>query len=233
MVCSYMYWVHTELVGRLPFGLEYIINSPMAHRMHHRPPGNCNYAGVFIVWDRLFGTYIAEEQQHDWYGLAASVQSFDPLVLNTQHFGKIGSIWRSGRGVKALFTRRPVLYPGIPFSLRQLWAPIPTQRDMKPAGMPRTKQLGRGKWDGEAPMSSWMVLLVVTATTAGLVGVVGLLVGLAWLSSHVAALAIVTAVYSLWALGRMCNQDAHKTTIGATSMIAAGTLISLEAYYMH
>ena len=32
----------------------------MAHRMHHRPPGNCNYAGVFIIWDRIFGTYQAE-----------------------------------------------------------------------------------------------------------------------------------------------------------------------------
>ena len=143
---------YDELIGRLPLGLEYIINSPMAHRMHHRPPGNCNYAGVLIIRDRMFGTYIAEEQQHDWYGLAAPVQSIDPLVFNTQHFGKIGSIWRSGRDIKALFTMRP--YPGIPFSLRQLWAPIPIQRDMKPAGMPRTKQLGCGKWDGEVPMSS-------------------------------------------------------------------------------
>ena len=45
----YMYWIHTELVNRLPFGLEYIFNSPMAHRMHHRPPGNCNYAGM-LIW---------------------------------------------------------------------------------------------------------------------------------------------------------------------------------------
>ena len=39
----YQFWVHTELVNRMPFGLEYIVNTPMAHRMHHRPPGNCNY----------------------------------------------------------------------------------------------------------------------------------------------------------------------------------------------
>ena len=61
---------------------------------------------------------------------------------------------------------------------------------------------------------------------AGLVGVVGLLVGLTWLSSHVAALTTVLAVYSLWALGRLCDQGAHRTTVGATSMIVAGILIT-------
>jgi sterol desaturase/sphingolipid hydroxylase (fatty acid hydroxylase superfamily) len=40
-----MFWIHSAFVGRLPFPLEYILNTPSAHRMHHRPPGNCNYAG--------------------------------------------------------------------------------------------------------------------------------------------------------------------------------------------
>ncbi len=41
----YMFWIHTDMIDRLPFGLEYILNTPMAHRLHHRPPGNANYAG--------------------------------------------------------------------------------------------------------------------------------------------------------------------------------------------
>ena len=53
----FMFWIHTELVGRLGL-LEYIINTPSAHRMHHRPPGNCNYAGALIIWDRMFDTYV-------------------------------------------------------------------------------------------------------------------------------------------------------------------------------
>ena len=56
----YMLWIHTDIVNRLPWPLEHILNSPMAHRMHHRPPGNCNYGGLLIVWDRVFGTYQAE-----------------------------------------------------------------------------------------------------------------------------------------------------------------------------
>ena len=46
--------------GRLPLLVELLFNTPSHHRMHHRPPGNCNYAGVLIVWDRLFGTFESE-----------------------------------------------------------------------------------------------------------------------------------------------------------------------------
>eukprot|EP00300_Choanocystis_sp_HF-7_P005522 c14126_g1_i1.p1 GENE.c14126_g1_i1~~c14126_g1_i1.p1 ORF type:complete len:287 (+),score=42.24 c14126_g1_i1:44-904(+) len=53
------YWIHTSLVGNLG-PLELILNTPSHHRMHHRPPGNCNYAGVLIIWDRIFGTFVAE-----------------------------------------------------------------------------------------------------------------------------------------------------------------------------
>ena len=56
----YQFWVHTEIIGRLPIAIELILNTPSHHRMHHRPPGNCNYAGVLIIWDRIFGTFESE-----------------------------------------------------------------------------------------------------------------------------------------------------------------------------
>lgn len=82
----------TDVVNRLPFPLEYIFNTPMAHRMHHRPPGNCNYAGMFIIWDRMFGTYKPELQRKDYYGLAKQPNTFDPLKLNTNHFNRMADI---------------------------------------------------------------------------------------------------------------------------------------------
>lgn len=57
----YQFWIHTEVIHRLPPLIELIFNTASHHRMHHRPPGNCNYAGVLIVWDRLFGTFEAED----------------------------------------------------------------------------------------------------------------------------------------------------------------------------
>lgn len=60
----YMFWIHTDLVGQLPLPKlsEALLNTPSHHRVHHRPPGNCNYAGFLIVWDRLFGTFTPEGQ---------------------------------------------------------------------------------------------------------------------------------------------------------------------------
>ncbi|RYH29427.1 fatty acid hydroxylase family protein [archaeon] len=57
----YQFWIHTEVIHRLPPLIELIFNTASHHRMHHRPPGNCNYAGVLIVWDRLFGTFEPED----------------------------------------------------------------------------------------------------------------------------------------------------------------------------
>mmetsp|Transcript_34940 Transcript_34940/g.93472 ORF Transcript_34940/g.93472 Transcript_34940/m.93472 type:complete len:352 (-) Transcript_34940:11-1066(-) len=88
----YMYWIHTDLVNRLPLGLEYIFNTPMAHRMHHRPPGNCNYAGMLIIWDRMFGTYVPEVVRQDVYGLHPQPNTFDPVKLNAAHLVEMSQL---------------------------------------------------------------------------------------------------------------------------------------------
>jgi alkylglycerol monooxygenase len=58
----YQFWIHTELVGDLG-PLEYVLNTPSHHRVHHRPGGEANYAGVLIIWDR-YQTMI--EPHHPW-----------------------------------------------------------------------------------------------------------------------------------------------------------------------
>jgi hypothetical protein len=88
--------------------------------MHHKPPGNCNYGGVLIIWDKLFGTYVPEVERIDYFGLAGQPQTFNPLIMNTQHFPKMG--WKrlgSKRAhhrwtvdVQALFTPMPPITNG-------------------------------------------------------------------------------------------------------------------------
>lgn len=48
----YQFWIHTDAIGKLPWIFEMILNTASHHRMHHRTPGNCNYGGVFIIFDR-------------------------------------------------------------------------------------------------------------------------------------------------------------------------------------
>ena len=82
VVLAYQTWIHTELIGRLGF-LEGLINTPSNHRVHHGCDEKYldkNYGGILIVWDRLFGTYQAEEETPR-YGLKRDFHSVNPFVV--------------------------------------------------------------------------------------------------------------------------------------------------------
>jgi sterol desaturase/sphingolipid hydroxylase (fatty acid hydroxylase superfamily) len=83
----YQFWIHTEHVGKIGW-LEYIINTPSHHRVHHgRDPKyiDKNYAGVFIIWDRMFGTF-QEEEERPTYGITKSLNSWNPVYANFAHY---------------------------------------------------------------------------------------------------------------------------------------------------
>ena len=89
----YQFWIHTRLVGRLG-PLEWILNTPSHHRVHHGADPEYldrNYGGIFIFWDRLFGTYRREERE-PVYGTVKPSLSWNPLGVNT-------SVWRDLAGM--------------------------------------------------------------------------------------------------------------------------------------
>ena len=78
----YQFWVHTEHVGELGW-FEYVFVSPSNHRVHHAR-NTCyldrNYGGVFIIWDRLFGTYQRELPSEPCvYGITKPIKSWSPI----------------------------------------------------------------------------------------------------------------------------------------------------------
>ncbi len=78
----YQYWVHTELVGKLG-PLEWILNTPSHHRVHHGSNVEYldrNHAGIFIIWDRLFGTF-EPERARVVYGLTKNIETYSPLRI--------------------------------------------------------------------------------------------------------------------------------------------------------
>lgn len=81
---GFQFFVHTQAVGRLGW-LEKVFNTPSHHRVHHaRNPQyiDRNYAGVLIVWDKLFGSFTDEDPAVPCaYGLVKPVRSHNPLVL--------------------------------------------------------------------------------------------------------------------------------------------------------
>ena len=85
----FQFWIHTEVVDSLgPLG--YLFNTPSFHRVHHGRNPYCidkNYAGVLIIWDRLFGTFEAEKKDEQIaYGLVHPVGSFDPIYIQVLKF---------------------------------------------------------------------------------------------------------------------------------------------------
>ena len=79
----YQFWIHTEAVRRLPAPLEYVLNTPSHHRVHHaRNPRylDRNYAGILIIWDRMFGTFEAEREDEPCrYGIVKNLGDFNIL----------------------------------------------------------------------------------------------------------------------------------------------------------
>ena len=79
----YQFWIHTEVIGRMPAWFEAVMNTPSHHRVHHAVNPrylDANYAGTFIVWDKLFGTFVAEvDMDQPRYGIVRQLGSFNFL----------------------------------------------------------------------------------------------------------------------------------------------------------
>jgi len=84
----YQFWIHTRYIGRLPDWIEYIFNTPSHHRVHHAIDPKYvdkNYAGVFIIFDRMFGTFRAEEDEPT-YGITKPLNSWNPTWANVHYY---------------------------------------------------------------------------------------------------------------------------------------------------
>jgi sterol desaturase/sphingolipid hydroxylase (fatty acid hydroxylase superfamily) len=102
----YQYWLHTELVPRLPGVIEFVFNTPSHHRVHHASNPeylDCNYGGVLIVFDRLFGTYREERATIPIrYGLVEPVHSYNPVAIVLHSWVKLVRALHRARGFRQI-----------------------------------------------------------------------------------------------------------------------------------
>jgi sterol desaturase/sphingolipid hydroxylase (fatty acid hydroxylase superfamily) len=88
----YQYWIHTEVIDRLPRAFEAVLNTPSHHRVHHganRQYLDKNYGGILITWDRLFRTFEPEVRRVK-YGLTKNIDTFNPLRIAYHEMIEIG-----------------------------------------------------------------------------------------------------------------------------------------------
>jgi sterol desaturase/sphingolipid hydroxylase (fatty acid hydroxylase superfamily) len=93
----YQFWIHTERIGKLPPPIEFVLNTPSHHRVHHGANQQYldrNYAGIMIIWDRLFGTFAGEDERVV-YGLTKNIETFKPAEVAFHEYKAIARDLRS------------------------------------------------------------------------------------------------------------------------------------------
>lgn len=164
----YQFWIHTRLIGKLGF-LELFLNTPSHHRVHHGCDEKYldrNYAGTFIVWDRLYGTF-QEEEEEPTYGVTRPLASWNPIWANLHYYADLVEMSRRapsfGEKLK-VWLKGPAWKPD--------WAPEGPgpKREVSPL----THGLA-GRYDVRAPRGLTRYALVQFA------GLVGITVGLLFL----------------------------------------------------
>ncbi len=99
----YQFWVHTRHIPKLGW-FEWVLITPSNHRVHHAQNPvylDRNYGGVFILWDRLFGTFKEEDPAEPVvFGVTTPLASWNPLWANLQFYAQLwhdarraGSLW--------------------------------------------------------------------------------------------------------------------------------------------
>ena len=137
----YQFWIHTRLVKGLG-PIEWIMNTPSHHRVHHgREPKyvDKNHAGVFIIWDRIFGTFQPEEEEPK-YGIVTPLKSWNPVWAQIHYAVKlVKTAWQAPRWQDKL--RLPFEAPA--------WQPA----GMEPPDdfIPETRREGYTKFNPTAP----------------------------------------------------------------------------------
>jgi len=128
----YQFWIHTEQIGRLPRWVEAVMNTPSHHRVHHAVNPRYldrNYAGVFIIWDRLFGTFEPErDEDRPRYGIVHALPSLNPL-------------WAAIHEWVAMFRDAARAR-----SARELWGRIAGPPGWQPDGEDGTSEGIRARW---------------------------------------------------------------------------------------
>lgn len=123
----YQYWVHTELVRKLGW-IDRVLVTPSNHRVHHGQNDYCldrNYGGIFILWDRLFGTFVEERDDEPViYGIRKPLASYNAVWGNLNVYS---DLWQRSRAASSW---REAL---------RLWIDSPAGRGVTPPPLDRSK----------------------------------------------------------------------------------------------
>ena len=186
----YQFWIHTQLIAARRGLLEYVLNLPSHHRVHHATNPRYldkNYGATLIVWDRWFGTY-EPETEACVYGITKPLASFNPWWAQVHYWVELARLSR----------RAPV-----PLDKLRVWFKPPwwQPRGIELAGSSPASPPSADKYD--VPRSRGLSIYVLLQHALLIVGATALIFYVSalpgWLTLGAAA-AVLLAVLSLGGL---------------------------------
>ncbi|WP_143961661.1 sterol desaturase family protein [Litoribacter populi] len=105
----YQFWIHTEYITKLPAPIEYFFTTPSHHRVHHASDEKYldkNYGSTFIIWDRMFGTFMPEDDRPT-YGITKEINTYNPIYLV---FHEFVDIWKDLKQAESFKEARQILF---------------------------------------------------------------------------------------------------------------------------
>jgi len=210
----YQYWVHTEQVGKLG-AFDRWFCSPSNHRAHHAVNDRYldrNYGGILIVWDRLFGTFVEEDDADRCiYGTRTPLRSLDPVWANLHVYADLAfDAWHTRRWSD---------------KLRVWWKPPGWRPDDVAARFPKPAfdLAARTKYmPGVSPRAAWGTLVLfagVLAATSAFLWWSHLLAGPVRVAAGVA---IIAALWGLGAATRRATAAMASPARPASPTLSAG-----------
>lgn len=113
----YQFWVHTRHIPKLGW-FEWFFVTPSNHRAHHAQNAlymDRNYGGVFIIWDRLFGSFQEEDDNEPViFGVTTSLASWNPVWANVQFYAQL---WADARRAESTWDKLRIWF------MRTGWRP--------------------------------------------------------------------------------------------------------------
>lgn len=207
----YQFWIHTRLISRLG-PLEWIFNTPSHHRVHHGINPRYidrNHGGIFILWDRLLGTFAAEDKE-PVYGTVKPLASFDALWANAADWQRL---WQMARATARL---RDKIW---------VWLAPPEWRPADlggPVTVPEIERADQRKFDvlTPRPLNAYAVFVFVSALAFGIVF-------LQWNGGWPLWLRGLVAGQVLWALWAWSAVAEQRRSIGAIELVRSLSLSPL------
>lgn len=190
----YQYWVHTQQIGKLGWFDRWFC-APSNHRVHHAVNDKYldkNYGGILIVWDRLFGSFIEEDDREKIvYGTRGPLRSWNPLWANLHNYADMArDSWHARSWLDKL--RVWFKHPG--------WRPadVAARFPKEPFDIGRASLYDPALSKGAAWAAAVLFFIVLNATTAFLWNAHQMT-----LAQQLAAAAAIVA--GLWGVGAICT----------------------------